>query len=165
MTELAVVAPAFIAMAHRTVWATVATVDPEGRPRSRVLHPIWEWDGEALAGWIATGPTPLKRAHLEHSPYVSVHYWSPDHDNCTAECRAEWIFDDEGRQEVWRRFAGGPEPVGYDPAIVPVWADGPVSPAFAGLRLTPWHLRVFPGTAMLGQGGEVLSWSDRGRSA
>ena len=26
----------------RIVWCTVATVDTKGRPRSRILHPIWE---------------------------------------------------------------------------------------------------------------------------
>ena len=164
MGDLAEVAPAFVAMAHRIVWATAATVDGEGRPRGRILHPYWEWDGEAgsLVGWIATGPTPLKRAHLARSPYVSLTYWAPDHDTCTAECGAEWVLDDEGREAVWRRFAEAPAPVGYDPAIVPVWADGPRSPAFAGLRLTPWWLRVMPGTAMLAGGGEILTWAAAG---
>ena len=159
MTDLATTAPAFVAMAHRIVWSTVATVDADGRPRSRILHPMWEWDGETLVGWIATGPTPIKRAHLDHSPYVSVTYWSSDHDTCTAECAAEWLLDDANCNEVWERFKAAPEPVGYDPAIVPAWSDGPTSDAFAILRLDPWRLRVFPGTVLLGQGGEVLTWS------
>jgi Pyridoxamine 5'-phosphate oxidase len=159
MSDLSSIAPAFVDMAHRIVWATVATVDSEGRPRGRILHPYWQWDGTALAGWIATSPTPIKRAHLEHSPFVSVTYWAPGHDTCTAECRATWVLDDAGRQEVWRTFADAPEPVGYDPAIVPPWAGGPTSPAFAGLRLEPWRLRVQPGSVLLGQGGAVLSWA------
>jgi hypothetical protein len=161
MTDLARIAPAFVAMAHRIVWATVSTVDRQGRPRSRILHPYWAWeeDENGLVGWIATGPTPLKRSHLEHSPFVSVNYWSPEHDTCTAECRATWGFDDETRQRVWQLFEEAPEPVGYDPAIIPVWKDGPTSTAFAALRLDPWRLRVMPGTAMLGGGGEVLTWS------
>ena len=65
MTQLADIAPAFVAIAHRIVWCTVATVAVDGRPRTRILHPIWEWDGTDLVGWIATGPTPLKVAHLE----------------------------------------------------------------------------------------------------
>jgi hypothetical protein len=44
------------------------------------------------------------------------------------------------------------------PAIVPVWADGPTSPAFAALRLQPMRLRVFPGTTLLQATGDVLSW-------
>ena len=50
VSDLATVAPAFVAMAHRIVWATVATVDGDERPRGRILHPFWEWDETALAG-------------------------------------------------------------------------------------------------------------------
>jgi hypothetical protein len=159
MTELAQVAPAFVEMAHRIVWATVATVDPDGRPRSRILHPYWQWDGATLTGVVGTVPTPTKRAHLEHSPYASVTYWTPSHDTCTAECRAEWAFDDETRIRAWETLKTAPEPVGYDPAIIPQWAGGPTSPEFAVLQLVPWRLRVMPGTMMLGQGGELLVWS------
>jgi hypothetical protein len=147
-------------MAHRIVWASVATVGPDERPRSRVLHPIWEWDGTSLTGWIATGPTPIKRQHLEHSPFVSCNYWAADHDTCLAACRAEWYLDDETRTEVWNKFVNAPAPVGYDPSIIPVW-DSPTSPAFAALRLEPWHLRVMPGQVLLtgGAEGETLTWS------
>ena len=37
------VAPAFVEMAHRIVWCTVATTGLDGRPNTRILHPIWEW--------------------------------------------------------------------------------------------------------------------------
>ncbi len=144
-------------MAHRIVWASVASIDRHGRPRSRILHPIWEWDASGLTGWVATSPTATKRAHLEASPYLSVNYWTPSHDTCLAECAAAWAFDDETRIRVWNLFREAPEPVGYDPAIIPGW-DGPTCDAFAVLRLDPWRLRVFPGTVLLGQGGEVLSW-------
>ena len=159
MSELAAVAPAFIEMAHRIVWCSAATVDAEGRPRSRVLHPIWEWDGAKLVGWIGTGPTPTKRAHLEASPYVSLNYWAPSQDTCVAECRASWAFDDETRTRVWSLFKSAPEPVGYDPAIIPVWSS-PTDDSFAALRVDPWRLRVFPGTVLLGKGGDVLSWRE-----
>lgn len=158
MTALADVAPAFVDMAHRIVWCSAATVGRHGRPRSRILHPIWQWDGSALLGWIATGPTPLKRTHLEHSPYISLNYWTSNHDTCSAECRAEWAFDDATRLRVWDMFKDAPAPVGYDPAIIPPWSGGPLTPAFAALRLEPLRLRVFPGTALLGQGGDVLTW-------
>jgi Pyridoxamine 5'-phosphate oxidase len=159
MTELAVTAPAFIEMAHRIVWATAATVDSAGRPRSRILHPFWQWDGTSLVGWIATGPTPTKRDNLDRNPYVSVTYWTTNHDTCTAECRVEWAFDDDTRRWVWDLFEATDPPLGYDPALIPAWADGPTSAAFAALRLEPWRLRVLPGTAMLGGGGEVLRWA------
>jgi hypothetical protein len=158
MDSLEVTAPAFVEMAHRIVWATVATVDEEDRPRSRVLHPLWFWDGTALVGWVATGPTPTKRAHLSRSPYVSVGYWSPAQDTCTAECHATLVADDDTRVWLWQAFVEAPEPVGYDPAIIPPWADGPTSDAFAALRLDPWRLRVMPGTVMTAGQGAVLSW-------
>ena len=159
MDALETAAPAFVEMAHRIVWSSVATVDPKGRPRSRILHPYWLWDGTSLIGWVATGPTPRKRTDLEHSPFVSVNYWATNHDTCLAECRAEWAFDDDTRTKVWQMFKEAPAPVGYDPAIIPPWSDGPTSPAFAALRLEPWHLRVFPGTALLQGTGDVLTWS------
>jgi hypothetical protein len=162
MPALEEVAPAFVDMAHRIVWCSVATVDHQGRPRSRILHPLWEWDGAELVGWIATGPTPTKRAHLQHSPYISCSYWTDSHDTCIAECRAVWHFDDDTRTTVWEKFTSAPAPVGYDPAIIPAW-DKPTSESFAALRLEPWRLRVFPGTALLsgGTAGDVLVWQAR----
>jgi len=158
MTDLSVVAPAFVAMAHRIVWASVATVDGDGRPRSRILHPIWEWDGDTLVGWIGTGPTPLKRRHLDAHPFVSVSYWAPDHDTCAADCGAALVYDPGVRTRVWDLFKHAPAPVGYDPAIVPVW-NAPTDDTFAVIRLDPHRLRVMPGTVLLQATGEVLTWS------
>ena len=158
MSSLEEIAPPFVATAHRIVWATVATVDAENRPRSRMLHPIWEWNDGTLTGWIATGATPVKVAHLEHSPFVSINYWDEQQDVATAECRTTWQHDDATCERVWNLFANGPEPVGYDPAMIEPWKDGPSSPAFSALRLDPWRLRVFPGSMLLGGRGEILDW-------
>lgn len=84
--ELNETAPAFVAVAHRIVWATVATVDPTGQPRTRVLHPVWEWDGEQLTGWIATSPLSPKARDLAHESRVSLTYWDPSQDVATADC-------------------------------------------------------------------------------
>ncbi len=157
VTRLDELAEEFVTMAHRIVWCSVATVDAAGRPRSRVLHPIWEWDGEELVGWIATGPTPAKLAHLDHSPFVSCTYWAPSQDTCTADCAARWCHDLPTRERVWNLFAGAPAPVGYDPAIIPGW-DDPSSAGFTVLRLEPWRLRVMPGSVLLTGRGEVRSW-------
>ena len=159
MTPLDQIAPAFRDMAHEIVWASVATVDRDGRPRTRILHPIWEWDGTDLVGWIATVPTPVKRAHLEVHPEVSVSYWTTTHDTCSAECAAQFYFDDETRKAVWDKFAEGPAPVGYDPHVIDVWSDGPTSEQFAVLRLTPYRLRVTAGTVMTRGEGVALTWT------
>ena len=157
MTPLSEIAPAFVAMAHSIVWCSAATVDAQGRPRSRVLHPLWQWDGAHLGGWIATGPTPTKRAHLTASPNISCNYWTPNQDTCVAECHAEWIFDDEGRQRVWDLFRDTPPPVGYDPAIIPGWRNA-TQPEFAGLKLRPWRLRVMAGAVLMKGEGAPLVW-------
>jgi hypothetical protein len=157
MAALERVAPAFVEMAHRIVWCTVGTTDPRGRPRTRVLHPIWEWDGERLDGWIATSPLSPKAHDLASMPRVSLTYWNPEQDTCTAECAAQWQTSDEARTEGWRKFAEGPAPVGYDPSIIPAW-DEPSSVAFGILHLVPDRLRVQPGSLMTRGEGKVLSW-------
>lgn len=159
MTSLEKIAPAFIEMAHSIVWASAATVDTNGHPRSRVLHPIWEWDGTDLFGWVATVPSPVKKAHLAVHPQMSLNYWTPSQDTCSAECLVKWYLDDETRAAVWDKFANAPAPVGYDPRIIPQWADGPTSEDFAALRLAPYRLRVMAGTVMMKGEGAPLLWS------
>jgi hypothetical protein len=159
VTPLNLIAPAFRDMAHAIVWASVATVNRDGRPRSRILHPFWEWDGVDLIGWIATVPTPVKRAHIAANPEAAVSYWSPSQDTCSAECSVQWYTDDETRRAVWDKFANGPEPVGYDPFIIPLWADGPTSEQFAVLRLAPYRLRVMPAAVLTRGEGQALVWA------
>ncbi len=156
-SSLARTAPAFIETAHRIVWATVATVDPTGQPRTRILHPIWEWDGSDLTGWIATSPESPKAAHLAHEPRVSLTYWDPTQDVATADCVAIWEGDALARQRGWDRFVNADEPVGYDPSIVPGWERAD-SPGFGLLKLEPRRVRVFPGTMLTAGTGEILTW-------
>jgi hypothetical protein len=157
MNELSRVAPAFVEMAHRIVWATVATVDGAGRPRTRVLHPIWEWDGDELTGWIATSPLSPKAADLRHQPMLSVTYWDASQDTCTADCQTVWEETLEEKVAGWNRFANGPAPVGYDPKLIPGWT-APDAESFGVLRLTPRWLRVFPGSLLMRGEGDLLTW-------
>ena len=64
-----------MARIKRIVWCSVATVDAKGRPRQRILHPIWE----GPVGWIATGRHSHKEKHLAKNPYVSLSYWDQQH--------------------------------------------------------------------------------------
>ena len=48
----------FMDRIRRVVWATVATVDTKGRPRTRILHPIWE----GPIAYVATGGTRPRRS-------------------------------------------------------------------------------------------------------
>ena len=158
--DLSAVAPAFVEMAHRIVWCSAATVDRAGRPRSRVLHPVWEWDGSALRGWIATSPLSPKHRDLEATPFISLNYWASNHDTCLAECTATWTLDDESRVAGWDRIKNAPAPVGYDPSIIPGW-DSPTAPGFGILEVVPTRLRVMPGSYMVKREGVLLTWADR----
>ena len=75
------------------VWCTATTIDRKGRPRSRILHPIWE----GSTGWIATGRHSLKEKHLAANPYISLTYWTPEHKQLYAECRTEWEDDSSNK--------------------------------------------------------------------
>ncbi len=158
MTDLASIAPAFVDMAHRIVWCTVATVDADGEPRTRVLHPVWDFDGGVLRGRIATSPRSPKASHLAAEPRVSLTYWAPDQDTCTADCVAAFDDDPAAAVDLWRRFAEAPAPLGYDPAVIPGWT-GPDCEDFGVLHLDPSRLRVFPGTLLTAGEGELLTWS------
>ncbi|MCO1660366.1 pyridoxamine 5'-phosphate oxidase family protein [Pseudonocardia humida] len=130
---------AFVRVAHRVVWAAVATVDRRGRPRSRVLHPYWQRTPDGLVGWVFTRPTPLKLAHLAAAPFASCTYWDPGaYETAVAECDAALVGDAATRRLVWDLFAQAPQPLGYDPRILGV--DGPLDEAIVVLRLEPWRL-------------------------
>ncbi len=136
------VADEFVEISERVVWATMATVSTQGRPRSRVVHPLWSRESESGApvGWVTTRRTPTKVAHLAATPYVSISYWSPDQDTAVAECAASWVDDPAALQRVWRLAADTAPPLGFDPA--PMYAGGPLGGDFAVLELRPWLLQV-----------------------
>jgi hypothetical protein len=148
------VAEQFIAIANRVVWCTMTTVDRRNRPRSRIVHPVWEISEGTLEGLVGTRPTPLKRAHLAHAPHVSCTYWDPAHDVAVAECAARWL-DEEERRDAWERIARAPAPAGYDPATI--WPDGPASAEFAVIALEPWRLSA-ASAAALARGERPAVW-------
>lgn len=127
----------FNARVSRIVWATVATVDTKGRPRTRILHPIWE----GSTGWIATGRHSLKEKHIANNPYVSVSYWDQEHQQVYIDAKAEWEDDPGEKLRVWNLYKDTPGPYGYDPQII--WQGGPEDPGYGVLKLTPWRIEMF----------------------
>ncbi|SHF14210.1 pyridoxamine 5'-phosphate oxidase family protein [Streptoalloteichus hindustanus] len=130
----------FLRLTTEIVWSTVATVDRLGRPRTRVLHPIWEIVEDLPVGWVLTTKTPVKAAHLAANPHVSCAYWSPAHDTVFAECRASWVEDLPTKQRVWELFRSAPPPLGYDPGES--LRTTPDDPTLVLLRLDPWRVGV-----------------------
>lgn len=130
----------FLRISAEVAWATVATVDSRGRPRTRILHPYWEVVDGRPVGWVGTVRSPLKSKHLAANPHVSVSYWSPKQETAQADCRASWA--DEERERVWNLFLEAEPPLGYDPATLPQWKDGPLGGVFAVLRFDPWRVMI-----------------------
>jgi hypothetical protein len=108
-----------------------------------------------VVGWVTSLPTPLKRAHLARTPFVSVSYWDPAHDVAVAECAARWVDDVDERARVWELCRAAPPPLGHDPGAV--WPAGPADPGAGVLRLDPWRLRVARASA-LAAGEPPRSW-------
>ena len=137
------------------VWATMATVGPDGRPRSRIVHPVLTWD-DGPKGWITSRPTALRRRHLAATPWVSLSYWSPAHDCVHIDAAADWVPAEE-LASVWESIRSVPEPVGFDPASI--WPDGPTSSSFAVIALRPHRIRVALATSMAA-GAPAPLWTD-----
>jgi general stress protein 26 len=123
----------FIRRVHTMVWCSVATVDSQQRPRSRILHPIWE----GSTGWIGTHRHSHKSRHIEQNPFVSLAYIAEIHKPVYVDCIAEWVDDLAQKQRVWNLFKDAPPPLGYDPEPTFVSAD---HENFGLLKLTPWRI-------------------------
>lgn len=149
------IADEFNARVSRIVWCTVTTVDSNGRPRARILHPVW--DGST--GWIATGRDSFKAKHLAKNPYVSLSYWDQQHQQVYAECKAEWDDDPAEKARVWDLVKNAPPPVGYDPGLF--WQGGPSDPTFGALKLVPWRIELYSLQDMI-QGKESQVWKPQG---
>jgi general stress protein 26 len=127
----------FIRRVHSIVWCSVATVDSRGRPRSRVLHPIWE----GSTGWILTHRDSYKSRHIERNPYVSLTYLDvadimrPVY----ADCAAEWVDNPAQKRRIWDMFTAAPPPLGYDPTST---FGSPDLDTTGLLKLTPWRIAL-----------------------
>ncbi|WP_119726630.1 pyridoxamine 5'-phosphate oxidase family protein [Thermomonospora amylolytica] len=132
------------------VYATMTTVDGKGRPRARVLIPVWETvDGRPL-GWLATYKTPVKAAHLAGNPHAAFSYWSPRQNAVSVDTVAEWVDDLETKRHVWNLYVRtSPPGAGYDPGRF--WRGGPSDPELHVLRLEPWRVQVIRGADLQGR--------------
>lgn len=143
ITDFAHIEAEFIERVHRMVWCSAATIDSQGRPRSRILHPIWEGN----TGWIGTHRNSHKAKHLAHNPHMSLAYIMNAFKPVYVECVAEWDDSLAQKQRVWDLFKYGPPPVGYDPG--PTFGS-PDDENFGVLKLTPWRIDIvtFPSPSM-----------------
>jgi Pyridoxamine 5'-phosphate oxidase len=136
----------FLRITGETVFCTATTVDGEGRPRSRMLHPIFVVRGGRPLGWALTGRTPLKTRHLAANPHMSCSFWTPSHDTVFVDCGTEWVESDAEKEDVWHVFHDTPTPLGWGPeGMAGYGPDRWRNPVFTPLRLTPWRVQVMHG--------------------
>lgn len=136
--------PEFSERVLRVVWCNVATVDRQGRPRSRILHPIWE----GATGWVITRRHSFKEKHLARNPYASLAYVAEIAKPVYVDCAVSWSDDPADKRRIWDAFKSAPAPLGYDPGTI----FGSVDDLGCGLlRFDPWRVELgnFPGTPLV----------------
>jgi hypothetical protein len=135
VSSFAEIEPEFIERAHRMVWCDMATIGRDGRPRTRIVHPVWEGD----TAWVTSFRVGPKAGDIDYSPYVSLAYVSDPLKPAYAECVASWVDDREERIKIWERIAAIPEPLGYNAQIMFGSYD---VPNLTILRLETWKIRL-----------------------
>jgi general stress protein 26 len=118
------------------VYCSAATIDSHQRPRSRVLHPIWE----GATGWVTTDPSTAKAKQLAANPHMSLAFIADPMKPVYVECRAVWQNDPATRQRIWDLYKTTPEPLGSDLAIS--WGQVE-NPQYAVLRLDAWRIELY----------------------
>lgn len=125
----------FIERIQKAVYCSMATVDRRGRPRSRMIHPIW--DGST--GWVITWPESHKAKHLRNNPYVSLAYIFDRDKPVYVDAIAEWVDDEGEKLRIWELHQTTPPPLGFDPQ--PHY--GSIHHRYYGLlRFTPWRIEL-----------------------
>jgi len=130
------------------VYATMTTVDRRGRPRARVLIPVWEVVDDRPLGWLATYRTPVKATHLAGNPHATFSYWTPRQNFVAIDTVAHWVDDESTRRHVWELYRiTSPPGAGYD--LGRFWHD-PDDPTLHVLRLEPHRIQVVDGRDLRG---------------
>jgi hypothetical protein len=125
----------FMSRVQKSVYCNVATVDTKGRPRSRIMHLIW--DGPI--GWVITWPESHKARHLANNPHVSIAYIGEPYKPVYVECTAAWETDTAEKHRIWELHKSIPSPLRFDPKP----SYGSIDHKYYGLlRFTPWRVEL-----------------------
>lgn len=125
----------FMRRVSQAVYCIMATVDRQNRPRTRIMHPVWE----GATGWAISWPLSPKAKHLAHNPHVSLAYMQDTAKPVYVEALAHWIKDRTEQQRIWELCKTFPPPLGFDPQ--PHY--GTIDHRYFGiLRFTPWRMEL-----------------------
>ena len=129
-----VIAGEFRRRIEQTVWCTLTTIDRRGRPRGRLVHPIWE----EPVGWLATFRRSFKAKHLAENPWISLAYWDQSQEQVYIDCRATWVEDADEKVRLWHLYSAKPEGYGLE-----AFWKGIDDPNYGLLRLDPWRIELW----------------------
>ena len=156
-TDFAQIADEFHNRVSRMVWCNVATVDEECRPRSRILHPMWDGSDGWIGVWLTSTQTQhqtpsLKIRHLTTNPHVSLAYVADVAKPVYVDGTVDVRNDLESKRRLFDLANAAPPPYGYDPGQI--FGD-PDNPRFGVLRVTPTRIALveFPAPP-----GKVIVW-------
>ena len=125
----------FMHRAQQAVYCNVATVDLKGRPRSRLMHLVWE----GPIGWVITWPASMKAKHLSNNPHVSIAYVQNPMKPIYVEATAKWVDEVEEKLRIWELHKTIPPPLGFDPEP----GYGTIENKYYGLlQFTPWRIEL-----------------------
>ena len=125
----------FIRRVSKAIYGSVATIDRKNRPRSRIMHPVWD----GYIGWVISWPQSHKAKHLQGNPYVSLAYIDDRDKPVYVDARAEWIDEVEEKHRIWNLHKNTPPPLGFDPEPHYGMIDHPY---YGLLRFTPWRIEL-----------------------
>jgi general stress protein 26 len=136
VSDFAVIQAEFMARVSSAVYCSMATVDAKLRPRSRIVHPVW--DGPV--GWIISWPATPKFRQLAQNPQVSLAYIQDSKKPVYVDGRADWVDERAEKTRLWELIKATPPPLGYDPEPHFGTID---NPHFGLLRLIPWRIELY----------------------
>jgi hypothetical protein len=135
VTSFAEIKAEFDLRVQTAVYGNMATIDRQRRPRSRIIHPVW--DGPI--GWVVSWPESHKAKHLKANPFVSLAYIQDKDGPLYIDAAADWISDVQEKERIWNLLKATPPPVGFDPE--PHY--GTIHHRYFGLlRFTPWQIEL-----------------------
>lgn len=126
-------------------YATMATVDADGQPRTRVVDPFLP--GEDFVIYVATNPKTRKVAQIGQHAKVTLFYFDPDDRNYVSVMGQATLIDDDKQKLEMRREADSDRIYPNFPAdyllirIEPIWIEG-LLPGYRGDRETWMPARV-----------------------
>lgn len=125
----------FLQRVSQAIYCTMATIDRRNRPRSRIMHPVW--DGPT--GWVISWPASHKTKHLARNPWVSLAYIADKEKPVYIDGAAEWVEARKEKKRIWQLHKETPPPLGFDPEPHYGSIDHPY---FGLLRITPWRIEL-----------------------